>query len=420
MPYSDQVTLGDILGAALAARDDQAEVVAKPERPVPTGLWNIIYGMPSVPKKEWAISEYDITDPKAGQERVRELNKSQIEYYKRWEPDGEYYSELRDGVMHYKVQTNRASSSRLDFDYNTRQYVTIPAAPATYEMLPEDQARTTARLNGQSFYAYYYDKPAEAAMRYSLLKVSVEQDYVAREAARTDNPILLPDELREAVSQYSASFHCANIIPPATISYFRSREDAWDNKRTEMKLGRYLREFAPRLNDQIIGDACAKIGVAYVTDVVLKMARTREEIRNVYVNGPNSCMSGEDNVIGGVHPVECYASDDLAVAYLDRDGDITARTLVNPQRMQYLRIYGDSIRLGTMLQKLGYRESSHALRDAKLLKIKIEDSNYSNHAFLPYLDGNHTQVMDMGDHFKVWAEPERYSGNTSGYIRLNA
>jgi hypothetical protein len=375
------------------------------------GLWNLIHGDPAVPKKEWGIAEYDITDPKVGQERVRKLNAELVEYYKRWtDKDGDYYSEIRDDVTYYRVQTGPTRRR------NIWAYDDAPIGPETFDMLPERQAEDAANLCGRSFYAYYYNKPADMHFRYSLRKVAVEQDFIAREAARTDNPIRLPEEI--AVHDAYYSYHMAEIIPPATISFYRSREDAWADKRTEMKLGRYLREYNPRLDDNTIADACAKIGVTFVTDVVLKMARTREEIRMVYENGPDSCMSGTNNVQGGVHPVECYASEDLAVAYLDRDGEITARTLVNPMKMQYLRIYGDNVRLSTMLEKLGYKQSNKALAGAKLLKIKVPDSE--RHCFLPYLDGNYSEVDDMGDHFVVYAPPQRYSGNTSGYISVAA
>lgn len=399
------VTLGSILADALAK--------SKPAKPVPVGgLWNIVHGDPATPKKNWGIAEYDITDPKAGQERVRKMNADLVEYYKRWtDKDGDYYSEIRDGVQYFRVQTNNPRRRNIWGYDDEGTEVAI-----TFDMLTEREAERVSNMIGRSFYAYYYNKPSDMGYRYSLRKVAVEQDFIAREAARTDNPIRLPDEIAVHDSYYS--YHMAEIIPPATVSFYRSREDAWADKRTEMKLGRYLREYNRHLDDNVIADACAKIGVTFVTDVILKMARTREEIREVYENGPESCMSGKGNVQGGVHPVECYASEDLAVAYLDRDGEITARTIVNPMKMQYLRIYGDSVRLSTMLEKLGYKQSSKALGGAKLLKIEVPDS--PNYVFLPYLDGHYSEVNDMGDHFVVHAPPQRYSGNTSGYISIAA
>jgi hypothetical protein len=382
-------TLGDILGQALAEAAEpgvmmtntEPEPKAKKERKAPEGLlFDIIYGNMSEPKAEWRVYDQALT-LKAAQEFCKTQNARNDERAKAFRKGGDYHYESHS-VNSYEYRSWKAELDR--FDGNIDKLI---------------------EYNGYG-------------RRYAMKKVSVERDFLAREAARTDNPVRIPDALlsKDWQGNLNYHYHCAEIIDGKMVSFHRSIGDAYDNKRTQMRLGRYLREFNEGLDDNMIADECAKIGITYNSDVVLKVARTREEIRHVYEHGPRSCMSGSDGWLKGVAPVEAYASDDICVYYLDRDGDITARVVCNMTNQRYARMYGDQIRLTAMIEKLGYKQSDYALGGAKLLKIIVND-DYRDNIMLPYLDGQCTEMLDMGDYLEIKKVTPAYTGSTVGYAR---
>lgn len=82
-------------------------------------------------------------------------------------------------------------------------------------------------------------------------------------------------------------------------------------------------------------------------------AETPEEIQYVYQHGPESCMVDEfATQIAGM----AYGfAEDLAVAYRQNNGKITARAVVNIATRRAGRLYGDeSSHLGYGLEELGY------------------------------------------------------------------
>jgi hypothetical protein len=81
-----------------------------------------------------------------------------------------------------------------------------------------------------------------------------------------------------------------------------------------------------------------------------------------------------------IHPCRIYAAGDLAVAYMVRKDEITARALVWPEKKIYGRIYGDETRLLDLLDTAGYREGS--LNGARMLRIPD-----SGGFVCPYIDG---------------------------------
>lgn len=212
------------------------------------------------------------------------------------------------------------------------------------------------------------------------------------------------------------NYHCAFLTEKCMISFYESPEKGEKDRRTEMKLGRYLRRFS-HLDDNKISEIAARYG-AMMGDSVLKFATTREEIKLVYMDGPNSCMAGDMNY-DGFHPAEAYASPDLAVAYLDRDGDITARTLVNVVTKRYIRIYGDTARLRELLEKEGYCHSNFTLAGARLLKIYRDEDKTS--VLLPYFDGCITKVHynDDDEEYLIVENPPRIlHGGAAGFYDL--
>lgn len=110
------------------------------------------------------------------------------------------------------------------------------------------------------------------------------------------------------------------------------------------------------------------------------IAKTREEIRHVYENGPSSCLSNKAShyLSAPVHPTEVLAAGDIQVAYIQDHLGIAARTLIWPRKLIYLTpIYDDwgtNARKVLMaeLQMRAYKEARHGQFDgARLLKIPV-------------------------------------------------
>jgi hypothetical protein len=165
------------------------------------------------------------------------------------------------------------------------------------------------------------------------------------------------------------------------------------DRQTRMLPGRYLtRYFVDVLTGDQIRDLAARFGAECGDGGDVKFATTEDEFERVYVNGPHSCMAHPASSFHGhMHPVRVYVAGDLQLAYLERDGDITARCLVWPERKVYGRVYGDEERLTYHLENLGYSEGS--LDRARVQKVR----NRKGSGFImPYIDGSF-RVTDEGD-----------------------
>ena len=162
---------------------------------------------------------------------------------------------------------------------------------------------------------------------------------------------------------------------PDMIAYTRTLKDGMRDRQVRVKLGRYLAQtFGDKLSPQKIAQLVAQHNENQCEKLRWHIAMTPKRIEVVYRRGPNSCMSKSrryyDRDIDwshDAHPTSIYGAGDLGVAFLWRDGRITARVLVWPERKVYGRVYGDSERLLRALREAGYQsEYDHrkAVRDA--------------------------------------------------------
>lgn len=236
-------------------------------------------------------------------------------------------------------------------------------------------------LADKDYYDTYFGR-----WTYYMRAVPVDQDFTARMAARTDY-VEFPH-----YQAFSHSFAYPEIVD-GKVHYYLNVNDAKRDKRTVQAIGRYLRACNPFLDDAQIEAEAAKYGVFLDNTLHLKFALTREEIKHVYINGPSSCMSGGHP--DRVHATEAYACHPIAVAYLERDGDILARTVVNTQTKEWVRFYGDHARLRPLLQAQGYSENRTCLRGFKILNLLA--------CGVPYLDGDHpySRVSECGEFYLI-------------------
>ena len=162
---------------------------------------------------------------------------------------------------------------------------------------------------------------------------------------------------------------------PDMIAYTRTLKDGMRDRQVRVKLGRYLAQtFADKLSDQKIAQLVARHNEHQCEKLHWHIAMTPTRIETVYRRGPNSCMSKsrryydrDIECIHDAHPTSIYGAGDLGVAFLRRDGRITARALVWPERKVYGRVYGDADRLLRALHEAGYQsEYDHrkAVKDA--------------------------------------------------------
>jgi hypothetical protein len=205
-----------------------------------------------------------------------------------------------------------------------------------------------------------------------------------REAARFDNGtyIPLPWSGEDWFLQGNVTDHYAHLSTEgkAMIAYTPDADKGAADLQTRVKAGKYLTEFYGHILD---APTIARLATEFAErfeDNELQFAETADDIEHVYVNGPRSCMShSPSDYSSPIHPVRVYAAGDLQVAYLERDGDITARCIVWPSKKRFGRIYGDETRLWSLLEKQGYKTGD--MRGARLSRVL-----HNNRYVVPYVD----------------------------------
>lgn len=202
------------------------------------------------------------------------------------------------------------------------------------------------------------------------------KEWMLREQARFDSGLYkkLPwhNEL-EAIGNHYAHISTNDA---GLVAFTPNEEMGVRNIKTTIKPGRYLKQFYPALSAFRIKELSEKL-----IGSELFFASDPDDIENVYLNGPGSCMAaGESFFESSVHPVRVYGDSDVQVAYLKHKDQITARALVWPEKKYYYSIYGDCGRLRNALEEAGYQQNE--LNGARLTLIK-EDKNT---IVCPYID----------------------------------
>ena len=153
--------------------------------------------------------------------------------------------------------------------------------------------------------------------------------------------------------------HFAHVAlrDPTKIAFTESPDKGEADTQTAMKPGRYLKRFFPAMIDadaDTIKAFCTEFARVFENNKLL-ISMDEEDFEEVYQNGPESCMQFvNETYAGNVHPARVYAAGDLGIAYLKRNGVITARAVVWPEKKTHCRIYGDVDRLSGLLTQAGY------------------------------------------------------------------
>jgi len=183
------------------------------------------------------------------------------------------------------------------------------------------------------------------------------------------------------------------------------------DRQLVMSPGRYLnRFFSETLDNEAIEGWCARLSVQLQEDA-LKITQDADEIEDVYVGGPGSCMSHDAGTFDSFcHPTRVYAGPDTALAYIGSRDDAKGRSIVWPDRKVYTSIYGDVSRLRLLLENAGYREGS--LNGARIRRIEDDDS-----FVVPYIDAG-DDLSDDGE-FLIVGGGSITSESTNGLGRLS-
>lgn len=186
-----------------------------------------------------------------------------------------------------------------------------------------------------------------------------------------------------------------SISKPGMIAFYESVAKAEAQRETITKVGRFLTRFRPELSQ----DDIRKLAEQYQAEQsqnVLAFATTEDEIEEVYVNGPNSCLAGNARKFdSSMHPARVYAAGDLAIAHIGTD----SRVLCWPEKKIYGRIYGNTESrrdtLENALKDIGYSYDPGRFCGAKLLLVEDKDSYV-----MPYLD-NSLEVEERNGYFII-------------------
>src|SRR3546814_3514757 len=129
------------------------------------------------------------------------------------------------------------------------------------------------------------------------------------------------------------------------------------DRQLVMSPGRYLhRFFSAHLDNNAIEGWCARLSVRLEEDA-LKITQDDDEIEDVYVGGPGSCMAHYASEFDSFcHTTRVYARPDTAIAYTGPRADVRARRVVWPERKIYTSPSGDVSRLSSLHDNARYTQ----------------------------------------------------------------
>jgi hypothetical protein len=193
---------------------------------------------------------------------------------------------------------------------------------------------------------------------------------------------------------YGSRYHNQHIAHvslknPGLLAYTQSSKKGQADIQTPIKPGRYLTKY---FGDVLTFDeitSWSRVFNETFCDVELKFAVEADDIEEVYLKGPRSCMKGCDSV-------RAYAAGDLAIAYIENcRGEISARTVCWPAKKIFgPRLYGDEFRLRGRLMREGYTWASAGCSQyegARLTLIRDESAIAA-----PYWDGGEKATIEGG------------------------
>jgi hypothetical protein len=229
----------------------------------------------------------------------------------------------------------------------------------------------------------------------------IDEDWQGRESRRMMDGTYMPLPWRDELwfMANATDDHYAHVSKDRNgmVAYTADAEKGSQDIQTRIKPGRYLKRFfGDVLTDEQIRELARTFSGKF-EDNVLCLATTPDEIEEVYTTGPRSCMKAQASEYASspIHPTRVYGAGDLAIAFMRRAAQITARSLVWPAKKVHCRIYGDEDRFRPLLTEADYTEKWSGFVGARLLRIAAP--KHKGYLVIPCIDAE-VGLRDKGDH----------------------
>lgn len=264
----------------------------------------------------------------------------------------------------------------------------------------------------------YYSTPSDI---YSDEADAPKHLWQFREQARisvgiyTDLPKVVYDRMSEELTTVQFAMMKSHYVhmstsTPGMISYTPTAQHGEGDRQTVTKIGRYLTRALNVENPCVVKSISESFNIANdiadKPDIEVLFATDPDDIAEIYMDGPDSCMSkGMHHWNSHVHPCSSYHPEDWSLAYTKYgDNEIKARAMVT-REMQYIRVYSDRSgginELGGALEAMGYRHTQDAAKGMRLRRLPCGSSFVA-----PYIDGAEWNIHDDGT--DLWIEaPDR-------------
>jgi len=261
---------------------------------------------------------------------------------------------------------------------------------------------------------------------YRIMKIeSVDaddsDDWRKREVERFANgqyvPVPWKDESWYTSISGPVELHYVHMSMDKTgmIAFTESPEKGRADIQKRMRPGRYLTEYFCLTSNDVKYWA-GKVSLLSGESQEYTIAMTPDDIENVYINGPSSCMGKDaDDYQSREHPVRMYGAGDLGVAYIERESSIAARVIVWPDKKIWGRVYGDGgvyrDQLKDLLTQDGYDHglSAEHWKGARLIRVEQHDGFIA-----PYLDIGGGCLTDTGEYLEICYDGEIDAESESG------
>ncbi len=202
-----------------------------------------------------------------------------------------------------------------------------------------------------------------------------------------------------------------SLKTPGLVAFTKTPEHGEQDRQTAIAPGKYLDQFFK--GTFTTEQYRSFVGACKAETLELKIARTAEEIVDVYHTGRvTSCMDRAESHFPDrtKNPTRAYGNSDLGIAWFGEPHNARARTIVWPERKLYGTLkYGDTSTLRQLLEEAGYTYGS--MQGAKIRAIK---DPHGRGYVMPYIDGI-DRVSLQGRHFILDNDGSYDSQVTCGY-----
>lgn len=192
-------------------------------------------------------------------------------------------------------------------------------------------------------------------------------------------------------TEQDQALHLAKHGDQAFVAFAENEDKRKRDVFTRMRYGKFLTKFHPEIDNEEVKRLVAEFEYKYGTCPELRISERPEDFVHAIKDGPSdSCQAdrfysgNRFNFAGHEHPAVCYASGDIAVAWIeDSDGVVKARALINKEKKYHSRPYGDTGRIDQQLADLGYEKRRGALIGCRL---EVIENQNGDGWLMPYVD----------------------------------